>query len=215
MSEIKSTKFVGNAMWKMLETFSSKGISMVVSLILARFIAPEEYGVLSIATVFTGLTDILLTSGFTPALIQKKEIREHDYSTVFFISLSSAVVMYGLLYAFAPTLADYYNSPEVVPVMRVMGLTIFLQALGAVRSAVLGRAMQFRLIFVCTCISNVVSGTAGVFMAFGGFGVWALVVQHLLASLISTVVLYAKVKIKIRIHFSRESFREIFPFSMK
>ena len=215
MSEQKSTKFVGNALWKMLETFSAKGISMVVSLILARLIAPEEFGVLGITGIFIGLTDILLTSGFTPALIQKKEIKEHDYSTVFAISLTSAVILYTAIFFASPWLADYYNEPLVVPVMRVVALAIFFQALAAVRSAVLGRAMNFRLVFICTCFSNVISGTVGVAMAFMGFGVWALVAQQLTAAVFSTIFLYLKVKIKIRLRFSKESFREIVPFSVK
>lgn len=215
MSEVSKNKFVGSAMWKMLESFSSKGISMVVSLVLARLLTPDEYGVISLTTVFINLTDILLQTGFSTALIQKKDITDDDYSTVFVISIGSSVVLYGAMFLLSPTIARYYEEPVLESVLRVISLVIFCQALSAVRTAVITREMQFRTLFVCTCISNLASGVLGIALAKMGCGVWALVGQQLSQQVLLTVILYIRVKIKVRLRFNKESFRQLFPFSMK
>ena len=215
MSEVSKSKFIGSAMWKILESFSSKGISMVVSLILARLLTPDQFGVISLTTVFVNFSDILLQGGFSTALIQKKEISDSDYSTVMCISVGTATILYLAIFFAAPMVAVYFEEPLLKNVLRVIALVIFCQAFGAVRTAVITRKLEFRTLFVCTCISNVLSGLIGVVMAFMGFGVWALVFQQLSQQTILTVLLYIRVKIKVRLQFSKESFRAIVPFSVK
>lgn len=215
MSEVSKSKFVGSAVWKILESFCSKGITMVVSLVLARLLAPEEFGVISLTSIYISFTDILLQSGFSTALIQKKEATEDDYSTVFAISITCAAILYAAVFVGSPFLAGYFEEPILKDVMRVIGLTIFCQAFGAVRTAVITREMQFRVLFVCTCIANVISGAVGIILAYVGFGVWALVFQQLSQQALLTIILYIRVRIKVRFRFCAESFKVIFPFSMK
>ena len=134
---------VKNSIWKLLESFLSKGISMVVSIILARILMPEDYGVIALTTVFINLTDILIQAGFSTALISKETVNEDDYSTVLGISIISAIILYCILFVCSPFIAEVYDTPVLVPVLRVISLALFLQAFAAVRTAVVSRNMQF------------------------------------------------------------------------
>ena len=206
---------VKNSIWKLLESFLSKGISMVVSIILARILMPEDYGVIALTTVFINLTDILIQAGFSTALISKETVNEDDYSTVLGISIISAIILYCILFVCSPFIAEVYDTPVLVPVLRVISLALFLQAFAAVRTAVVSRNMQFKVLFFCTLISNFVSGIMGIAAAFCGLGVWALVLQQLSQQFLLTVTLFITVKMKIKFRISRQSVREIAPFSFK
>lgn len=206
---------VKNSIWKLLESFLSKGISMVVSIILARILMPEDYGVIALTTVFISLTDILIQAGFSTALISKEKVNEDDYSTVLGISIISAAILYCILFACSPFIAEVYDTPVLVPVLRVISLTLFLQAFAAVRTAVVSRNMQFKVLFFCTLISNFVSGIFGIAAAFCGLGVWALVLQQISQQFLLTATLFVTVKMKIKFHISKQSVMEIVPFSFK
>lgn len=206
---------VKNSIWKLLESFLSKGISMVVSIILARILMPEDYGVIALTTVFISLTDILIQAGFSTALISKERVNEDDYSTVLGISIISAAILYCILFACSPFIAEVYDTPVLVPVLRVISLTLFLQAFAAVRTAVVSRNMQFKVLFFCTLISNFVSGIFGIAAAFCGLGVWALVLQQISQQFLLTATLFVTVKMKIKFHISKQSVMEIVPFSFK
>lgn len=206
---------VKNSIWKLLESFLSKGISMVVSIILARILMPEDYGVIALTTVFISLTDILIQAGFSTALISKEKVNEDDYSTVLGISIISAAILYCVLFACSPFIAEVYDTPVLVPVLRVISLTLFLQAFAAVRTAVVSRNMQFKVLFFCTLISNFVSGIFGIAAAFCGLGVWALVLQQISQQFLLTATLFVTVKMKIKFHISKQSVMEIVPFSFK
>ena len=185
---------VKNSIWKLLESFLSKGISMVVSIILARILMPEDYGVIALTTVFINLTDILIQAGFSTALISKETVNEDDYSTVLGISIISAIILYCILFVCSPFIAEVYDTPVLVPVLRVISLALFLQAFAAVRTAVVSRNMQFKVLFFCTLISNFVSGIMGIAAAFCGLGVWALVLQQLYQQFLLTDNLFITVK---------------------
>lgn len=206
---------VKNSIWKLLEAFLSKGISMVVSIVLARILMPEDYGVIALTTVFMNLTDILIQAGFSTALISKEKINDDDYSTVLGISIISAIILYCVLFVCAPFIADVYDTPVLVSVLRVISLTLFFQAFAAVRTAVVSRNMQFKVLFFCTMLSNFVSGIVGIVAAYCGFGVWALVLQQLSQQFLVTATLFVTVKMKIKFHISKQSVREIVPFSFK
>ena len=204
-----------NAIWKMVETFAAKGVSMVITLVLARLLLPAAYGIVGLTGIFLQLSDILVQAGFSTALIRKPQVTDKDYSTVFFISLGTATVMYTAIFFGAPIIARFYETPELVAVLRVLGLGLFMGATGAVRGAVIARAMKFRITTIINLISSIASGILGIVLAAMGFGVWALVAQSMFGSFLGMTLLFIVVKIRIKPLFSMESLRELLPPSLK
>lgn len=204
-----------NAIWKMVETFAAKGISMVITLFLARLLDAKAYGIVGLTGIFLQLSDILVQAGFSTALIRKPQVTDKDYSTVFFISLGTATVMYAAIFFGAPIIANFYETPELIAVLRVLGLGLFMGATGAVRGAVIARAMKFRITTIINLISSVSSGILGIVLAAMGFGVWALVAQSMFGSFLGMTLLFIVVKIKIKPLFSMESLRDLLPPSLK
>lgn len=210
----KSTA-VKNSIWKLMESFLSRGISMLVSIVLARLIMPEAYGVIALTTVFINLTDILIQAGFSTTLIRKENVSNEDYATVLCISVISATVLYSIIFISAPYIAEFYETPQLILVLRVLSLTLFCQAFAAVRTAKITRAMRFRTLFICTIISDIISGIIGIVIAAFGYGVWALVFKQLSQQAILTIFLFFAVRIRFPFHISKKSVHEIVPPSLK
>lgn len=212
---ITKTTVFKNSIWKLLESFGSKGISMLVSIVLARIIMPEAYGVIALTSVFINLTDLLIQAGFSTTLIRKEKATDEDYSTVLCISIISSIFLYSIIFVTSPWIADFYGTPKLCPVLRVMALTLFCQAFAAVRTATFTRAMKFKTLCAFTMISNITSGVIGIAIALLGFDVWALVLQQLSQQIILTILLLATIRVKYRFCISRESITEIVPPSLK
>ena len=211
---VTKRQFVTNSLWKILEQFSAKGISMIVSIILARLLMPNDYGLIALTAVFTNLSDILIDGGFGTALIRKETVDDYDYSAVFSISSSISILLYLILFFAAPAISNYYEQPMLTSVLRVIGLTFFIQAFTAVRNGIVNRNMQFRLLFFCNSVSSIISGVIGIISAYLGFGVWALVIQRLSQQTILTFILFIKVKWKIKWQFDLARIKEMFSFSI-
>lgn len=215
IKQINKSIAVKNSIWKVLESFLSKGVSMIVSIVLARLIVPEAFGVIALTTVFINFSDILIQAGFSTTLIRKESVSDEDYSTVLGISIICATVLYIVIFILAPFIADLYETPLISSVLRVISIMLFCQAFTAVRTAVVTRAMKFKTLFICTILSTIGSGIFGIVLALIGFDVWALVIHHLLQQLILTVLLFAAVKIKFRFKISKQSIYDIVPPSLK
>lgn len=213
MKQISKKQFTSGAFWKIAEAISSKGITMLVQLILARILMPEDYGVIALTAIFLNLSDILIDGGFSTTLIRKKDVDDCDYSCVLTVSLSIATVLYIIFFAVAPVVANYYEEPMFSPVLRVLGLTVFVQAFSATRTAVVNRNMQFKLLCYCHIAASVISGIVGIVCAYKGFGVWAIVVQRLMHNLLVTGLLFIMVKFRIKWQVSLERMKEILNFS--
>ena len=214
MTTVNKKQFAVNSFWKILEQFAAKGISMVVQVVLARLLTANDYGLLTLTAIFTGLSDILIDGGFGTALIRKEKVDEYDYSAVFSVSSSMSAFLYILLFFAAPYVSAYYNEPQLTLVLRIVGLTFFIQAFTAVRTGIVNRNMQFRLLFVCNSVSSILSGVLGIIAAFFGLGVWALVIQRLSQQIILTIMLFVKVKWKVRWKFDAKRIKEMLKFSM-
>lgn len=191
---VSKKQFISGSLWKAFEQFGSKAITMIVSIVLARLLMPEDYGLLALTVVFTSLSEILIDGGLSTALIRKDKIEEGDYNAVFALSIVVAVVLYAVLFFAAPFVAAFYETDELIPVLRVMGLVFFVQALTVVRNGIVNRTMQFKLLFRCNIVSSVVSGSFGIAAALFGLGVWALVIQRLSQQILLTLLLLKKVK---------------------
>ncbi len=198
-----------------MERGGSQGAQFLVQIALARLLLPADYGVLAIVTVFTVLAGVFVQSGFHSALIQRQDVEDVDYSSVFWFSLGVAGLLYMILYLAAPAIAVFNRDPLIQPVLRGLSLILFLGALRAVHTARITRRMEFKKLFYSTVSATVVSGVAGVSVAYLGFGVWALVVQQLVSGVVMTVVLWRMEPWRPRRIFSRERLAGILSYSWK
>ena len=159
-------------------------------MILARIIDPEHYGVVTLVTVFISIANIFVSDSFGNALVQKKNADALDFSTVFYINLAVSVLLYAVIFFTSPIIAGFYNEPQISPVLRVLSLKLILASLNSVQMAYISRGMKFRKFFFATLIGTVISAAVGIWMAYAGYGVWALVAQYLTNSAIDTVFLF-------------------------
>lgn len=211
---IKNQVFSG-LFWKFAERILAQGISFIVSIVLARLLLPEAYGIVAMVMVFINIANVFVTGGFSSALIQKHDANETDFSTIFYCSLTIACVIYLGMFVCAPWIADFYKTPELVPVLRVFGIRIILTSYNSIQHAYVSRHMLFRKFFYSTLFGTLISGIIGIFMAYHGFGVWALVAQYLTNSTIDTIVLMFTIKWRPTLAFSWKSAKHLMSFGWK
>ena len=202
MSENRSSRVGSSFAFKLLESVGNQGIAFVVSLVLARMLGPEDYGVLTMLTVFIAVSQVFVQSGLNTALIQKKDVDERDLSSVFWVSFGISVLLYGVLFAAAPWIASYYEMPALRSTLRVLALVLIPGAFLSVQNAVVARQMAFRRLMLCSLFATVISGATGIGMAWAGLGYWALVGQQLSNQLSLSVMLLFAVKWRPRLMFS-------------
>ena len=201
--------------WQALEQFGTRFAHFVVAIILARLLGPEEFGTIAVLSIFMFYASLLVDSGFGKALIQVKDIQQVDYDSIFYVNLLVGLAMYGLLFALAPSVADFYGKPILVPVLRWSALGIVIHALNVVQIAVLEREMRFNCSFWISSVSTIVSGSVGVGMAYTGFGIWSLVASGLSGALSGTVVRWVMVGWRPHLAFSMQRVKKLFSFGSK
>ena len=179
-----------NFIWRFLERCGAQGIALVVSLILARVLGPNVYGVVALVTVFTNILQVFIDSGLGIALVQKKEADEVDFSSVFWFNITMCTLLYMSLFVSAGFIASFYGLPELKVIVRVMGLTIPISGIKNIQQSYVTRHMLFKKFFYATLIGTLISAAIGVYMAYAGFGVWALVAQNLSNQIVDTVILW-------------------------
>ena len=190
-------------------------VSTVVTILLARILLPEDYGIVSLTTIVITLCNVLVTDGLSSSLIQKKDSDSLDFSTIFWVSLVLSFALYGAVYVCAPMIAAYYNQPMVIAILRVMGLRVPLAAINSVQSAYVSKHMMFKKFFWATLAGTLISGVIGIYLAYHGAGAWALVVQYLAKTIIDTGVLWFIVRWRPKFEFSVKRFRDLFSFGWK
>ena len=183
-----------NLMWRFGERISAQLVTLVVSIILARKIAPEDYGAVAIIMVFITIANVLVNNGFATALIQKKNADNLDFSSVFFFSVAFSTAMYFSLFFAAPFIAQWYKMPILCPTLRVLGVRIVIGAVNSVQQSYVARNMIFKKFFLSTLGGTIGSAIIGIIMAYAGCGIWALIMQYLFNTTIDTVVLWFTVK---------------------
>ena len=208
----KTVKSVG---WKFAGSIASYGITFIVGLILARLLGPEEYGLVGIVMIFITILNGIVDSGLSNALIRKTDATEIDYSTTFIANMVMSVVLYALLFVCAPWIASFFRHAELVPLMRVMGILLFFQALSLIQQTVLTKELDFKTQAICQVVASLFSGIVGVTMAYNDFGVWAIIGQQLSKSLIYTIVIWILRNWWPKLVFSWKSFRELWDFGWK
>lgn len=209
------TQALFSAIWKFLERIIAQLVSLVVSIILARILMPEDYSIVSLVVIFFTFANILISGGFNSALIQKKDADETDYSTVLLLCVIISLVIYTLLFFAAPFLASLYEQPPLIPIFRVMGLTLPINAVKSIWCAYISAHLQFKKFFFATIGGTLISAVVGISMAMTGFGPWALVAQQMTNTLIDTAILIITTRIGFKFIFSFSRFRELFSYGWK
>lgn len=211
---IKKKAFAG-VIWKLMERVCAQLVSLVVSVILARILMPDDYSVVSIVTIFFAFCNVFISSGFNTALIQKKDADIIDYSSVLCVSIGIATVLYILMFIAAPLIANLYHKDILIAVIRIMALTFFINAIKSVLCAYISNNLQFKKFFLSTIVGTIISAFVGMYMAMKGFGPWALVAQQMTNSIIDTLILYSTTKMKFVFKVSFERLKSLFSYGWK
>lgn len=180
--------------WTFSQQFSVQGISFFVQIILARILMPSDFGLIAMLTVFIAIGNSLVDSGLTSSLIRTKDADQRDYSTVFFMNLVGSAIVYLILCFAAPFIAEFYNQPLLEGVLRVYTLTFIIRAFSQVQQTRLTKQMNFKLQMMIQVPSIIISGISGIYMAYQGLGVWALVWMNIIQSVIVTIQLWVRSK---------------------
>lgn len=208
-------KSLSGIKWSAVESYASQGIQFLLGLIMARLLLPSDYGLIGMVAVFFAVAQTFVDSGFGEALIRKLDRSEVDFSTVFYFNIIVSIICYGLLYLIAPFIADFFNEPILKDIVRVVGLTVIINSFKVVQTAKFTIDVDFKAIAKATIISNLISGVIGIFLAYQGAGVWALVYQNLLSCILNVIILWYISRWRPRLIFSNESFKELFNYGSK
>ena len=215
MTENLKRKTVSGVMWSAIERFSLQGVQFVMQLVMARLLLPSDYGMIAMLTIFLQIAQAFIDSGFTNALIQKKDRTEVDYSTVFYFNIIIALLFYCILFVSAPLIAKFYNMPDLILVMRVMALSLIILSFSAVHKTKLTIEINFKIQSKITLIAAGISGIIGVGIAYLGYGGWALVYQAILNAMLTTILFNCFYRWKPLKTFSMKSFKRLFSFGSK
>lgn len=211
----KGTLFFTNFLWRFLERVGAQGVTLIVSIVLARILDPSVYGTIALVTVFTAIMQVFIDSGMGNALIQKKDADDLDFSSVFYFNMAMCLVLYALMFATAPFIARFYAMPELTPVIRVLSLTLVISGVKNIQQAYVSRNMLFKRFFFATLGGTIGAAILGIWLAYQGYGVWALVAQNLFNATIDTVILWITVKWRPKRMFSLQRLKGLFSYGWK
>ena len=206
---------ISNLVWRFAERCGAQLVSFIVSIVLARILAPEDYGTIALVTVFTAILQVFVDSGLGTALIQKKDADERDFSSVFYFNFVVCLILYLGMFAAAPFIADFYGDVTLVPVIRILSLTIVISGVKGIQQAYVSRNMLFKRFFFSTIGGTIFSAVLGIAMAYAGFGIWALVAQQLSNTFIDTLILWITVRWRPTKSFSWTRLKYLLSFGWK
>ncbi len=215
MAESLKRKTVKGIVWSTLERFSVAGVNFIFGLILARLLMPTDYGAIAMLSIFMAIAQTFIDSGFSNALIRKPDRTETDNATAFYFNIGVGLAAYFSLYLAAPYIAQFYKTSILIPLTRIMGLNLLLNSLCVVQQALLTARIDFKTQAKISLNAAVVSGLVGIGFAYAGYGVWALAIQSVLASVIRTILLWILAKWRPKAKFSKQSFRNLFGYGSK
>ena len=204
-----------NLIWRFLERTGAQLVGFVVAIVLARLLTPEDYGTIALITVFTTILNVFVDSGLGSALVQKKDADNVDFSTVFYTNVIFCIALYIILFFASSFIANFYKRPELTPVIRVLGITILISGVKNIQQSYVSKTLQFKKFFFATLVGTVIAAVVGIWMAYHGYGVWALVAQQITNLSIDTVILWITVKWHPDFVFSFERLKGLFSYGWK
>ena len=206
---------VSSLIWRFAERCGAQGVSFIVGLVLARLLAPEDYGLIAIVSVFTTFINIFIDSGMGGALVQKKNADDIDFCSVFYFSILFSIVIYIAFFFLSPLLASLYDAPQLVPVFRVMGITFLISGIKNIQITFIQIRMAFKKFFYANLGGSILSAIIGITFAYLGYGVWALVAQSLTSNLFGAIVLWVTIKWKPKLLFSFSRLKSLISYGWK
>jgi len=215
LADVSNKKILSGIGWAYGERILAQVISLIVSIVLARLLDPEHYGIIAIVMVFISFLNAFVSGGFGNALVQKKDADNLDFNTICWFSIAFSIVLYLILFLTAPYIALFYDMPELTAVTRVMGLRAIVAAFNSVQHAYVQRHMVFKKFFFATLGGTLISAVVGIIMAYQGFGVWALVAQYMTNSIIDTIVLRFTIEWKPKFEWSYARLKTMMGFGLK
>lgn len=215
MAESLKSKTATGVLWSAIERFSLQGVQFIINIIMARLLLPSDYGMVGMLAVFLQISQTFIDSGFSDALVQKKDRTETDLSTVFYFNIAISILIYILLYIGAPFIAKFYHTPELTLVTRVIMLNLIFLSIAAVPKTILTIRIDFKSQSKISLISAIISGIIGILMAYKSYGVWALIAQSLLNSFLTVLLFFYYINWRPLKVFSRKSFQRLFSFGSK
>jgi len=214
MNTVKNS-ILKNFIWRFAERCGAQLVTFIVSIVLARILAPEDYGTIALVTVFTTILQVFVDSGLGTALIQKKDADDLDFSSVFYFNFAVCLILYLGMFIAAPFIAKFYNDVSLTPVVRVISLTIVMSGIKGIQQAYVSKHMMFKRFFFSTIGGTIFSAFFGIALAYAGFGVWALVAQQLSNTVIDTLILWLTVKWRPKLMFSWTRLKGLLKFGWK
>ena len=215
MADSLKAKTIRGTIWSGIDSIAGQGITFLVGLVLARLLSPQEYGLIGYITIIVAILNSIVDSGFSNALIRKKDAGEIDYNTTFIFNLVLSLLMAGVMIVAAGPISRFFNEPELVPLIRVMSAIVVINAAAIVQRTTLTKRVDFKTQTKVSLIASATSGVVGIGMALSGMGVWSLVGQQLSRQLLNTVFLWIFNRWIPTLQFSWRSFRELFGFGWK
>lgn len=208
-------KTIRGMVWNLIDKFGSYLISFVIGVVLARILMPSDYGIIGMLSIFFALSELFVNSGFSQALIQKKDRTEVDYSTIFYFNLAVAIIFYLILFLLAPAISEFFKTPQLIILTRILSLNIIINSFALVQQTRLTIKLDFKMQAIISLTAVIISGTAGLFSAYKGLGVWALVIQSITGALIRTSLMFYLGKWSPALVFNYTTFTGLFRFSSK
>lgn len=208
-------KTISGVIWSGFESLSSQGVQFLVMIVIARILGPRAFGLVGMLTVFMAVSQSLIDSGFSQALVRKQDRTETDCSTVFYFNICFSIIVYGLLFVIAPFVADFYKEPELLSVLRVLAVVIIIDSFAIVQRSLYTANVNFKVQARATFTGAFLAGCIAIVLAYKGLGVWSLVAMQILKSLISTILLWAFSNWFPKLVYSWNAFRELFSFGSK
>lgn len=208
-------KTIKGIIWSGIERFSAQGVHVLVMLVIARILTPKDFGLIGMLAIFIAVAQSLVDSGFSQALIRKQDRTEEDNSTVFYFNILVSVFLYAVLYVIAPWVADFYNEPQLCSLMRVLCIVIVINSFSVVQRALYTATIDFKTQAKATLSAAVISGGIGIWMAITGIGVWTLVWQQFISTVVNNILLWYNSYWRPKLLYSWNSFRELFSFGSK
>lgn len=214
MGELKH-KAIKGVLWSGIDKIGVKAVAFIVSVVIARILTPSDYGIIGMILIFISVANIFINSGMSQALVQRKNRSESDLATAFYFNVGISLICYAILFMAAPLISDFYEQPILTSILRVLGLNIIIMSFATVQRANLLAKLDFRSIALVNLVGVLISGFIGIWMAYSGFGVWALVGQQMTSMLAASAMFWLLGKWRPRAKFSTESFRVLWKFGSK
>ena len=214
MSSLKQ-KTISGLKWSFADSFVNQGIQFIVGIILARLLSPNEFGLIGMITIFIAISQSFIDSGFSQALIRKNNCTQRDYSTVFYFNLIIGFLFYFILFFSAGTIGNFFKEPQLVLLVRVLGINLLINAAGIIQRTILTKRIDFKLQTKISVIASILSGFISIIMAYTGWGVWSLVWKTITQNIFITLLLWLWNNWKPMLLFSIKSFKEMYSFGSK